>query len=289
MIRYEGAVYRPPSEARSLIIQVTIGCSHNKCTFCSMYKDEKFRVRSFDEIKADLMSGRRMYARIRRIFLADGDALIVKTQMLLDILACIRELFPECERVGIYATPADILRKSENELRQLKEAGLGIFYIGIESGDDEILEDIRKGVSAQEMIEAGRKAKKIGIPISLTLISGIGGLAKMRQHAENSARVISEICPEYASFLTLMLVEGTDLHRQYENGEFQIPTPNQAMEEMRIFLEKVDAPGCVFRANHASNYVALAGVLNQDRERLIAEIDEAFADQDYKPEYLRGL
>ncbi|MDO4719486.1 MAG: radical SAM protein [Peptostreptococcaceae bacterium] len=288
-MRYEGAVYRPPSEARSLIIQVTIGCSHNKCTFCSMYKDEKFRVRSFDEIKADLMSGRRMYARIRRIFLADGDALIVKTQMLLDILACIRELFPECERVGIYATPADILRKSENELRQLKEAGLGIFYIGIESGDDEILEDIRKGVSAQEMIEAGRKAKKIGIPISLTLISGIGGLAKMRQHAENSARVISEICPEYASFLTLMLVEGTDLHRQYENGEFQIPTPNQAMEEMRIFLEKVDAPGCVFRANHASNYVALAGVLNQDRERLIAEIDEAFADQDYKPEYLRGL
>lgn len=289
MIRYEGAVYRPPSEARSLIIQVTIGCSHNQCTFCSMYKDEKFRVRSFDEIKADLMSGRRMYGRIRRIFLADGDALIVKTQMLLDILACIRELFPECERVGIYATPADILRKSEEELLQLKEAGLGIFYIGIESGDDEILEDIRKGVSAQEMIDAGRKAKKIGIPISLTLISGIGGLAKMRQHAENSARVISEICPDYASFLTLMLVEGTQLHRQYEKGEFQIPTPNQAMEEMRIFLEKVDAPGCVFRANHASNYVALAGVLNQDRERLIAEIDEAFADQDYKPEYLRGL
>lgn len=289
MIRYEGAVYRPPSEARSLIIQVTIGCSHNQCTFCSMYKDEKFRVRSFDEIKADLMSGRRMYGRIRRIFLADGDALIVKTQMLLDILACIRELFPECERVGIYATPADILRKSEEELLQLKEAGLGIFYIGIESGDDEILEDIRKGVSAQEMIDAGRKAKKIGIPISLTLISGIGGLAKMRQHAENSARVISEICPDYASFLTLMLVEGTQLHRQYKKGEFQIPTPNQAMEEMRIFLEKVDAPGCVFRANHASNYVALAGVLNQDRERLIAEIDEAFADQDYKPEYLRGL
>lgn len=289
LIRYEGILYRPPSEARSLIVQVTIGCSHNQCTFCSMYKEKQFRIRTMSEIKTDLQKGRMMYRRVRKVFLADGDALILKTEDLLELLDYIKHLFPECERVSIYATPGDILRKQDEDLIKLREAGLGMMYIGIESGDDEILKDIRKGVTSEEMIRAGQKAKRLGIPISVTLISGIGGREKMRQHAENSARVVSAIVPDYASFLTLMLEPNTPLYDQYARGEFELLSPNLVMEELRLFLEKVDAPGCIFRSNHASNYVALAGVFNEDRERLIAEIDEAFEEENYRPESWRGL
>lgn len=289
MIQYEGNVYRPPSEARSLIIQVTIGCAHNECTFCSMYKGKQFRIRSMEEIRSDLEKGRLLYRNVRRIFLADGDALVLKTENLLEILEHIHKLFPECERVGIYATPADILRKTAEELRQLKEAGLGILYMGIESGDDGVLQEIRKGVTAEEIINAGIKGRESEIPLSITLISGIGGRDKIKDHAINSARVITAIRPAYVSFLTLMLEENTDLYDKYYQGDFRLLSPNLVMEELQLFLEAVDAPGCIFRSNHASNYLALAGTLNEDKDRLIGEIQEAFAEQDYKPEYFRGL
>lgn len=191
-MRYEGAVYRPPSEAYSLIIQATIGCSHNKCTFCSMYKDKQFRIRKLDEIIEDLYMARKAYGKIKRVFLADGNALVLKTEDLKKILFKINELFPECERIGIYSAPKDILGKTDSELKELKEHGLGIAYLGIESGSDRILKEIKKGVSSKEIIEAGQKIMRSGIKLSVTLISGLGGKENWIEHAEKSANVINK-------------------------------------------------------------------------------------------------
>src|SRR6056297_1294287 len=219
-MRYEGSVYRPPSEGKSYILQVTIGCSHNKCTFCSMYKDKKFKVRNIDEILEDLKFARNYYENIRRIFLADGDAIILKTEDLKVILKEINKLFPECERVGIYSTPGDILRKSLDDLVKLKKLGLGIIYLGIESGSNYILEKVKKGSTKKEIIEAGKKVEKIEIPLSVTLVSGLGGKNQWRNHALESADLVSKINPEYLSLLTLMIEEGTELYRDYKSGKF---------------------------------------------------------------------
>ncbi|MBS4538617.1 radical SAM protein [Clostridium sp. D2Q-11] len=288
-MRYEGTVYRPPSEARSLIVQVTIGCAHNNCTFCSMYKDKKFRIRKLEDIIDDLDSAREYYRDIKRIFLADGDALILKIENLLKILQHIKTIFPECERIGIYATPKDILNKSLDELKTLKENGLGIMYMGIESGNNEILYKVKKGVTSELMIEAGKKAKKSGIKLSVTLISGLGGRDKIKEHAMDSARVINEIKPDYVGLLTLMLEEGTELYNEYREGDFDLLSPEEVMIETKIFIENLNVNDCVFRSNHASNYISLKGVLNEDKNRLIKEIDDALKENMYKPEGLRGL
>lgn len=288
-MKYEGNIYRPPSEARSLILQVAVGCAHNKCTFCSMYKDKSFRVKSWEEIKEDIDEARVLYRDIRRIFLADGDALILPTDRLLQILQYIKLKFPECERVGIYAAPKDILLKSEDELKKLKENGLGIVYIGIESGDDEILRSIKKGVTSTEIIDAGKKLRTIGIPISVTLISGIGGRERTKEHAIESARVVSLINPDYVSFLTLMLEEDTPLYKDWQNDKFSLLNPKEALQEIRLFIENTDLKGSIFRANHASNYVSLGGVLNKEKDSLLKEIDDALSEDFFKPEYLRGL
>ena len=202
-MRYEGTVYRPPSEASSLIIQLTIGCARNTCTFCAMYKDKTFRVRDLQEVVEDLEMARKYYQRIkvRRIFLADGDALIVKTQDLLYILNKCKEYFPEVERISVYGAPKDIIHKTPEELKQLKEAGLDMVYMGLESGDDQVLKEVKKGVTAAEMIEAGQKVRAAGMVLSMTIISGLGGKKLMREHALNSAKVISAIKPEFVGFL----------------------------------------------------------------------------------------
>lgn len=288
-MKYEGTVYRPPSEAKSLILQATIGCAHNNCTFCSMYKDKKFRIRELEDIIDDLDSAREYYISIKRIFLADGDALILKTENLLKILQYIKNIFPECERIGIYATPRDILNKSLDELKSLKENGLGIMYMGIESGNDEILDKVKKGVTSELMIEAGKKAKKSGIKLSVTLVSGLGGRDRMKQHAMDSARVISEINPDYVGLLTLILEEGTELYNEYREGNFDLLSPEEVMIETKVFIENLNGDNCVFRSNHASNYIALKGVLNEDKSRLIKEIDDALKENMYKAEGLRGL
>lgn len=288
-MRYEGTVYRPPSEAKSLIVQTTIGCAHNNCTFCSMYKNKKFRIRELEDIIDDLDSARVYYKNIKRIFLADGDALILKTKNLLKILQHIKTIFPECERIGIYATPKDILNKSLDELKTLKENGLGIMYMGIESGNDEILDKVKKGVTSELMIEAGKKAKKSGIKLSVTLISGLGGRDKIKEHAIDSARVINEIKPDYVGLLTLMLEEGTELYNEYREGDFDLLSPEEVMIETKVFIKNLNVSDCVFRSNHASNYIALKGVLNKDKNRLIKEIDDALKENMYKPEGLRGL
>ncbi|MBP2027322.1 radical SAM superfamily enzyme YgiQ (UPF0313 family) [Acetoanaerobium pronyense] len=288
-MKYEGSIYRPPSEARSLIVQVAVGCAHNKCTFCSMYKDKSFRIKSWEEIKEDLDEARENYRYIKRIFLADGDALVLPAKKLIQILDYIKEIFPECERVGIYAAPKDILLKSEEDLKALKESGLGIVYIGIESGDDQILKDIEKGVSSSEIISSGQKLKAAQIPISITLISGIGGKEKTKEHAIESARVVNRINPEYVSFLTLMLEEGTPLYEDWQNDKFSLLSPKEVLEEIRLFIENTDLKGSIFRANHASNYISLGGILNEEKDELLKNIDEALSEDFFKPEHLRGL
>lgn len=289
-MRYEGTVYRPPSEAYSLIIQATIGCAHNKCTFCSMYKSKNFRIRSFEEIYQDLYMARNNYKTVKRIFLADGDALAIKTDDLKNILLKIGEIFPECERVGVYGAPKDIIRKSIDELKELKKFGLGIIYLGVESGSEVILKDIKKGAAREEIVEAGRRVKESGIKLSVTLISGIGGQNLWKEHALESADVISKIDPDYLGLLTLMVEDDTELKRKVESGEFKLLSPKEVMLETKLLLENIHVSDCVFRSNHASNYVPLGGTLPKEKDEIIKTIDYVLNDNvSFKPEEYRGL
>lgn len=290
VMRYEGVVYRPPSEAHSLIVQVTIGCSHNGCSFCGMYKEKKFRIRDLKDIMDDLEKAKLTYGMVKKVFLGDGDALVLQTSKLKSILAKIKELFPNCERVGIYATANDILRKSLDELRELKDFGIGIVYLGVESGSNEILKSINKGVTAGEVLMAGRKIKESGIKLSVTLISGLGGKSKISEHAIESAKLISAINPDYVGLLTLMLESGTPMYEDVKKGIFHILTPEEIMYETREFLQNVEVTDCVFRSNHASNYVALAGTLPGDKIQLLEDIDFALkGEYRYKQEEYRRL
>ncbi len=290
-MRYEGTVYRPPSEASSLIIQLTIGCARNTCTFCAMYKDKTFRVRDLQEVVEDLEMARKYYQRIkvRRIFLADGDALIVKTADLLYILAKCKEYFPEVERISVYGAPKDIIHKTPEELKQLKQAGLDMVYMGLESGDDEVLKEVKKGVTSAEMIEAGQKVRAAGMVLSMTIISGLGGRKLMKEHALNSARVISAIKPEYVGFLTLLLEPGTPMYEQYRAGELDLLSPEEVLDETELFIENVDTEGTVFRANHASNYIPLAGTLNAEKQKILEQIKRSKEQSSYRPETFRAL
>ncbi|APC42758.1 radical SAM protein [Clostridium estertheticum] len=289
-MEYEGIVYRPPSEAYSLIVQVTIGCSHNGCTFCGMYKDKKFRVRELKDIISDLEQAKLDYGVVKRIFLADGDALVLKTSELKIILLKIKELFPGCERVGVYTTPKDILAKSVEDLSLLKALGIGILYLGVESGSNEILKSINKGVTAQNLIMAGRKVKESGIKLSTTLISGIGGREKISENAIESAKLISAINPDYVGFLTLMLESGTPIYKDIQNGIFHVLTPEEVVQELREFLENVEVTNCIFRSNHASNYVSLSGTLPVDKDKLLSDIDITLKGKHgYKQEEYRRL
>lgn len=289
-MQYEGAVFRPPSEAYSLIIQATIGCAHNRCTFCAMYKNERFRIREVEDIIKDLKKARAYHKRVDRIFLADGDALSIPTAQLKAILVAIKEIFPECKRVGIYATPKDILRKSLAELQELKELGLGILYMGLETGSDTILKEINKGITSAEAIEAGRKAMDSGIELSITIISGLGGREKWQEHGIKTGEVLSQIDPDYVGLLTLMLVDGTETKRQVDQGELQLLTPKEVMLETKLMLENMNVTNCVFRSNHASNYVSLRGTLPFDQEALTNQIQGILTDgYDYKKERHRGL
>ncbi|MBU3111865.1 radical SAM protein [Clostridium lacusfryxellense] len=287
---YEGVVYRPPSEANSLIVQVTIGCSHNGCSFCGMYKEKKFRIRDLEDIIADLEQAKLDYGVVKRIFLADGDALVLETSKLELILLKIKELFPLCQRVGIYATTNDILTKSLEELRQLKDLGVGILYLGVESGSNEILKSINKGVTAKMMIMAGCKVKESGIKLSTTLISGIGGRGKISENAIESAKLISAINPDYVGFLTLMLEPGTPIYDDIQKGVFHVLTPEQIMLELREFLQNVKVTNCIFRSNHASNYMALSGTLPGDKNKLLEDINFALSGKHkYRQEEYRRL
>lgn len=282
---YEGMVYRPPSEAYSLIFQVTVGCSHNKCTFCTMFKDKSFHIRKPEAIRRDMLEMRQAYSRVGRIFLADGDALCLANSKLLEILGWIREIFPECERVGIYGSSGDILRKTPEELKELKEAGIGIVYIGAESGSAEVLRRVNKNGTRGEIIKAVRMVEEAGIWSSVTFISGLGGRELQREHALDTATMLNEMRPHYASFLTLIIEPPAPMWKDLQDGNFELLKPVEVLDEMELFLENVDlSETCIFRSNHASNYLALKGDLPQDRDRLLAQVREARR----RPEMLRG-
>lgn len=274
-MRYEGSLYRPPSEAYSLIIQATIGCTHNGCTFCSMYKDKTFRIRPTKDTIEDLKIAREKYKNVSRIFIADGDALAIENKKLEKILSFIKESFPECQRIGIYGSPKAIASKSHGELIQLKKLGLGIIYLGVESGSDMILKKINKGVTSREMVLAGKKAINAGIKLSITIISGIGGKEDTYEHATESARIINEIDPHYIGLLTLTVEKDTPLYDDVQSGKFEVLSPQEILFETRRMVENLDVDDCIFRSNHVSNYVSLKGTLMKDKYLIIDQINEA--------------
>lgn len=290
-MRYEGNIYRPPSEAYSLIVQVTIGCAHNKCTFCNMFREKNFRVRNIEEVIEDLDSARNYYSRVGRIFLADGDALVLKNEKLMVILNHIRKTFPECERVTIYGTPQDVLRKSHEELVELREAGLQIIYIGAESGSDKVLKNICKGATRAELIEAVRKIEAAGIKASVTFISGMGGKENWEEHAIETGTMISEMEPSYVGLLTLMVEREVPLYQDIQSGKFQLLSAEEVVAETLLMLKHANVnKKCVFRSNHASNYVSLRGDLPNDKEDMMALLRRAMEDHNmFKDERFRML
>ncbi|SFP44665.1 Radical SAM superfamily protein [Oscillibacter sp. PC13] len=289
-MRYWGAVYRPPSEARSLIVQVTYGCSHNTCAFCSMYKAKRFALRPMDEILEDFWLARQTYPRVEKIFLADGDALVRKASELESILDNIRKLFPECKRVTTYGSPSSIRIRTDEELQTLRDKGLTMVYMGLESGCDEVLKLMRKGHMSDEIIAMGQKVRRNGIALSVTAITGLGGPDLMERHAVETAKAFNAMNPEYIGMLTLMVEDGTPLYDWVQDGKFQLLKPKQVLDETRILVEHLDSPGSVFRMNHASNYLALKGTLNQDKAAMMAVINRAEMDlSSLRPEAFRGI
>ena len=274
-MRYKGKVYRPPSEAYSLIVQVTYGCSHNRCAFCDMYDDKHFAMRPMEEIREDFEMARRVYRHVDRVFLADGDALMRKTDDLVQILGLVYGLFPECERVTCYASPTSLQIKSEEDLRLLREKGLKMVYMGLESGCDAVLERMNKGHTTAEIIAAGQKARRSGLQLSVTAISGLGSRELWREHAVETARAFNAMNPEYIGILTLVVEEGTPLQDWVREGKFRLLTPAQVLQETKLMVENFDSPGSVFRMNHASNYLSLKGTLNEDKEALLSQIRQA--------------
>ena len=289
-MRYYGSVYRPPSEAYSLIVQATYGCSHNTCAFCSMYKDKRFALRPLDDVLEDFRIARRMYERVGRVFLADGDALIRKASDLYTILDTVRTLFPECERVTCYASPSSIRVRTGDELRTLREKGLTMVYMGLESGSNRVLERMRKGHTASEIVEMGRKVRESGIALSVTAITGLGGPDLLQEHAVETANAFNGMNPEYIGLLTLMVEPGTPLYDWVREGTFRLLDRAQVLEETRLLVSALDSPGSVFRMNHASNYLSLRGTLNADKEAMLSEIADAEQDLSrLRPEGWRAL
>lgn len=290
-MRYEGVVYRPPSEARSLIIQATIGCSHNECTFCSMYKSKKFRIRELKEVLEDIRLAKVRYGEnIKRVFIADGDALILRNEQLLEIFKEVNNNFKNIERITVYATPKAILRKTKEELLELKKHGLKMVYMGLESGSEEVLKRIKKGVSKEEMIEAALKIKKAGIKISVTAISGIGGKELSNEHAIETGKVLSQMNPDYVGLLTLLIDQDVELSREIEEKKFELLSPKEVLKETKTLIENMNVENTVFRSNHASNYVSLSGTLPEAKQELLDEIEDALLDEEmWKIEAFRRL
>ncbi len=288
-MRYKGKVFRPPSEARSLIVQVTYGCSHNGCAFCDMYDDKHFSMRPMEEIREDFYLARRVYSQMRRVFLADGDALMRPTEQMVEILDLVYELFPECERVSCYASPKSLQVKTEAELVTLQQHGLRLVYMGLESGCDAVLEKMNKGHDAAAIIAAGQKARRCGLQLSVTAISGLGSVELLEQHAIGTAQALSAMKPEYIGLLTLMVEPGTPLEKWVREGSFQVLGPVDVLRETEIFLQHIDSEGSVFRMNHASNYLTLKGTLNIDREALLARVRQGLAGHGLRSEYMRAL
>ena len=290
-MRYEGDIFRPPSEAYSLLIQATVGCTHNKCTFCSMYKRKKFHIRKLEDVLEDLDMARRAYRRVERIFLCDGDALALSNNRLLPILEHIRKTFPECERVTSYGRATDALKKTDEELKELYDAGLSMIYMGAESGSDRVLEHICKGETRQQLIDGVKKIQSCGMQASVTFISGLAGKDGWEEHARETGTMITEMNPAYVGLLTLMVEPGVPMTEEIRSGQMKLLSPEEVMAETLVMLENTNvSEECVFRANHASNYVNVRGTLPQDKPQMMALLRRAMDNHDmFKDERFRAL
>ncbi len=289
-MHYEGTIIRPPSEAGSILLQVTVGCSRNRCTFCGTYAGERFRIKPEEVVRADIDYAAARFRRQRRVFLCDGDALVLPQERLVRILRAIRERLPWVTRVGAYANAKSLSWKTVEQLRELRDLGLGILYVGLESGDDVTLARIRKGADAAKMIAAASKARQAGIKLSLTVILGIAGRERSLLHARETGRVLSAIDPEYVGALSLILIPGTPLYDEWLRGEFVLIEPEEMLRELREMIASTVLTQGLFHANHASNYLPIKARLPRDREAVLALIDRALAGElPLKPEFLRAL
>ncbi|MFB2703748.1 radical SAM protein [Marinobacter shengliensis] len=293
-IEYVEPVFRPPSEAKSLILPVTNGCSWNQCTFCEMYTQpqKKFRARKPDDIRRDIARAAEAFESVPRVFLADGDAMVLPTRRLLEILADLKQAFPGLRRVSSYCLPRNLARKSVEELVELREAGLGILYVGMESGDDEVLRRINKGETWESTRSALEKIKQAGLTSSVMVLNGLGGEVLSRQHAINTATLCNETQPDYLSTLVVSFPQGEERFRAGFGDDF-VPLSQQGLfEEIRVFLEHLELDSTIFRSDHASNYLVLKGNLGRDKQRLLGEVDLAIRDPGAAPlraEWMRGL
>ena len=289
-MKYEGMIFRPPSEADSLILQVTVGCSYNRCTFCGAYQGKRFRIKSFEEIKEDIDEVSPY--RIRRVFLADGDALSIPQKGLLQILSYLKGKLGGLERIGIYANAKDILRKDLEELKALKDLGLEILYLGLESGDPEVLKRIKKNATVDQLIRAGKRVKESGILLSVTVILGLGGVEGSQVHAVETGKVLSQMDPDYVGALSLMIVPGTPIEKEIETGELVLPTPFGLIQELETMIANCKFTDCFFASNHASNYLPLRIKMPEQKEEALKRIREILRRKDpelLRPENLRAL
>jgi radical SAM superfamily enzyme YgiQ (UPF0313 family) len=293
MIRYEGTLYRPPSEADSLILQATIGCSYNRCTFCAMYRDKRFRVRPLAELQKEIAFAReRAGADVAKVFLADGDALVAKPSFLLAVCEELRRAFPRLRRISCYASPQALEIRSVEEMRELRAAGLTQYYLGIESGHDDVLVRLEKGIDAAGMVRVATKAHAAGVKLSTMILLGAGGRALSDAHARASAAVVNAIAPRFVSTLVMTPVEGTPLFEEARAGRVDDLDPFELAVELRTFLAALDVDGVVFRSNHASNFLALGGTLKKDQAALVGALDAVIARRDrsvMRPDWSRGL
>ncbi len=270
-----GPIFRPPSEANSFILRVSVGCSHNVCTYCNMYRTVQFHIKSMDDIKSQINTALSTKVPVKRIFLSDGDALILPTKMLLEILQILYDSFPRLQRVSSYAGPKSILSKTSQDLELLQKAGLKLVYYGIETGDDELLAKVKKGVNAKQAIHAGVLVKNAGIKLSMMVILGLAGKETSNQHALKTAQAINIIKPDMLSALTLMLYRGSELKEEFDRRDLEILSPSGLMQELYEIIDGIDLPSnshCIFRSNHISNYISLAGILPKDKMQLLQQI-----------------
>ncbi len=275
---YEGKVYRPWPEANSLLIQTTLGCTHNKCTFCDMFREKRFRIRKIEEIVKDIEEARQIAPHVRSIFLIDGNVLVLKTEFLIKILEKITSTFPECSKIALYAGLNDIRRKSVEDLKELKQAGLTLAYTGLESGDPVTLERIKKGLTPEQAEKGMAKAKAAGIDILVSIIFGIGGKERSREHIVETTRLLNIMKPEQIAPMALAIQSGTELARQVETGEFIQATPLQILEEEKYLLENLAGFETIYWGDHANNIVSSRGRLPESRELFLGKIDHAIAN-----------
>ncbi len=289
-MHYEGVIIRPPSEADSILLQVTVGCSHNKCTFCGTYKGERFRIKDEAVIDADIRYAAENFSFLRRVFLTDGDALILPQPKLVRLLSRIRQALPRIQRVGLYGNAKSILRKTPEELEDLRELGLGIVYLGLESGDAEVLREIKKGVTPERMIEAGQKVRKAGLKLSVTALLGIAGREHSLSHARETGAALTAMNPNYVGVLTLMVLPNTEVGQKVRDGRFELLTQPELLLELRAMLFHTHMTRAIFLSNHASNYLPLKVKMPADKDKALQAIDAALSGTiPLKPEWLRAL